>query len=374
MSYGKRGSKKNNNNGYIWAIVCLVAVTAFVVAMITVLMSQILSQNKGEDIPEPTTTVSPTQVSKETTNSVTTPRVTPKVTEKDETKAPNTQTDKPLPPPVTTDKTEEPKEPDVLDFVADLSEFERYMNPTGQYWDDAYLLLVNTKHTLKAGQEDTYPILAPKMTFAKSKDYAYKYYTSLSMNEYAMKALSAMFIEGAANGIKGLDITSAYRSYSRQQSIFSSNCSKTHKWVCENDGTVWIGKSSSCPECKRTSKETLAITQEEIEANVATYSCAPGTSDHQTGLAVDIVQTTLSSRYVLTQIFGDTEAGKWLEENSWKFGFVLRFPADKEDITGIIWEPWHFRFVGRTHAAKMKELNMCLEEYVEYLTETGYFD
>ena len=56
-----------------------------------------------------------------------------------------------------------------------------------------------------------------------------------------------------------------------------------------------------------------------------------------------------------------------------EFGFILRFPEDKQDVTGIIYEPWHFRYVGRYHATRMHELNMCLEEYIDYLTENDYF-
>ena len=70
--------------------------------------------------------------------------------------------------------------------------------------------------------------------------------------------------------------------------------------------------------------------------------------------------------------FAASEAGKWLQENCYKFGFVLRFPEDKTDITGILYESWHFRYVGRYHATRMKELGMCLEEYVEYLMPYGY--
>lgn len=264
------------------------------------------------------------------------------------------------------------------EFKADLGAYMPYIDPTGDRWDDAYLMLVNVDHRLEPNQEKSYPILGGLTAFSDSEDYDYRYSPALKMNENAMKALSAMFLEAEANGIEGLDITSAYRSYSRQSTIFQSNCDKTYHWLCADDGcaTDWIGKDSKCPLCgKRSSDNSLPITQEEKEANVATYSCAPGTSDHQTGLAVDVVDTTLPSRFnQLIQEYGETESGKWLAENCWKFGFVLRFPPDKEESTGIIYEPWHFRFVGRTHAEKMHELNMCLEEYSAYLESTGYFD
>lgn len=81
----------------------------------------------------------------------------------------------------------------------------------------------------------------------------------------------------------------------------------------------------------------------------------PGMSEHQTGLAVDInsVQRDASILY------------KWLKDNSYKYGFVLRFPEEKKKITGIIYEPWHFRYVGKEAAAIMKREDLCLEEYVK---------
>ena len=68
-----------------------------------------------------------------------------------------------------------------------------------------------------------------------------------------------------------------------------------------------------------------------------------------------------------SQRFAEKDAYKWLIENAHKFGFILRFPEDKEEITGYSFEPWHYRFVGRYHAAEMYRLGMCREEYVAYL-------
>ena len=88
----------------------------------------------------------------------------------------------------------------------------------------------------------------------------------------------------------------------------------------------------------------------------------PGASEHQVGLALDIVCSTY---YRLDEAFGDTEAGKWLAENSYQYGFILRYPKDKEEITGIEYEPWHFRYVGKEAAKEMTEQKLTLEEYVE---------
>ena len=86
----------------------------------------------------------------------------------------------------------------------------------------------------------------------------------------------------------------------------------------------------------------------------------PGSSEHQVGLAIDIITDGYSS---LDEGFGNTAAGKWLAENSYRYGFVLRYPAGKEEITSIEFEPWHFRYVGVDAATIMAQNGMCLEEF-----------
>lgn len=86
----------------------------------------------------------------------------------------------------------------------------------------------------------------------------------------------------------------------------------------------------------------------------------PGCSEHEVGLALDITSDTFVD---LIQGFADTEEGKWLDEHSHEYGFTLRYPAGKEYITGIEYEPWHFRYVGREAAGIMKEEGLCLEEF-----------
>lgn len=103
--------------------------------------------------------------------------------------------------------------------------------------------------------------------------------------------------------------------------------------------------------------------EEEAYANARLTIQAPGHSEHHTGLAVDF-------NYVSAD-FRDTEEYAWLQAHAAEYGFVERYPADKEEITGIDYEPWHFRYVGREHAEAMNRLGMCLEEYVQYCKEQG---
>ncbi len=104
---------------------------------------------------------------------------------------------------------------------------------------------------------------------------------------------------------------------------------------------------------------------DEAAVKAATVVAYPGTSEHQMGLALDIVDSHYRN---LDEWQAETATQKWLMENSWKFGFILRYPTDKGAITGIIYEPWHYRYVGKELAAELHELNLCLEEYVNMLT------
>ena len=132
-----------------------------------------------------------------------------------------------------------------------------------------------------------------------------------------------------------LVICSPYRDYDRQEMLFNQKVKS------------YMEQGMSFMEAYIQSSHTIAV---------------PGASEHQVGLALDIVCSTY---YRLDEAFGDTEAGKWLAENSYQYGFILRYPKDKEEITGIEYEPWHFRYVGKEAAKEMTEQKLTLEEYVE---------
>lgn len=150
----------------------------------------------------------------------------------------------------------------------------------------------------------------------------------------AIKYLKQMMSDMSKDKIKNVWVQSAYRSVERQKELYDASVSKYLKQ----------GK-----------------TQEEAEKLTDEYINKPGSSDHNLGLAVDF-------NYVDNK-FEDLDAFKWLKKNAENYGFILRYPKDKEDITKIAYESWHWRYVGEEHAKKMNELNMCLEEYIEYLSE-----
>ena len=105
------------------------------------------------------------------------------------------------------------------------------------------------------------------------------------------------------------------------------------------------------------------MSQEEAQELSLRTIARPGYSEHHTGLAVDLND--------VSDNFEETEAYRWLQAHSADYGFVQRYRQDKVDITGIDNESWHYRYVGVEHAQEMNRLDLCLEEYVEYLKEQG---
>lgn len=107
--------------------------------------------------------------------------------------------------------------------------------------------------------------------------------------------------------------------------------------------------------------------KDEAENKAAFWVARPGTSEHQLGLAIDIVS---KDNQRLDPSQESTIEQQWLMANSYKYGFILRYPTDKSDITKIGYEPWHYRYVGKNHARKIKELDVCLEEYLSLINKS----
>lgn len=99
--------------------------------------------------------------------------------------------------------------------------------------------------------------------------------------------------------------------------------------------------------------------EEDSIALAKQYVAEPGTSEHELGISVDINANN--------DVSLDDTVYTWLDENAYKYGFIKRYPENKIDITGINNEPWHYRYVGKKAAAEMKEMDMCLEEYLDYI-------
>jgi zinc D-Ala-D-Ala carboxypeptidase len=146
------------------------------------------------------------------------------------------------------------------------------------------------------------------------------------MRVEAAEALEKMFVGARNDGIE-LAAVSGYRSYGRQETLFDAEVNK-------------VGEEKALQAVAR-----------------------PGSSEHQTGLTMDISSKT--NNFNLNEQFGKTKEGVWLAHNAHKYGFILRYPKGKEDLTGYMYEPWHFRYVGIKAATEIYENEWTLEEYFE---------
>lgn len=144
-------------------------------------------------------------------------------------------------------------------------------------------------------------------------------------------SLQDMFDDARAKGLH-LFVAAGYRTEEKQRQLL------------EEKTEAYINEGHSRSKARELAEEWVAV---------------PGTSEHQIGIAVDInADTKYSSR---DSVYG------WLEKNSWKYGFIRRYPPDKTEITGVINEPWHFRYVGKEAAQEIYSQGICLEEYIEML-------
>lgn len=108
--------------------------------------------------------------------------------------------------------------------------------------------------------------------------------------------------------------------------------------------------------------QNIGYSREDAEKEARKWITEPGESEHHTGLAMDIIDLDYQ---ILDEKQKDTGTQKWLMEHCWEYGFVLRYPENKKDITHIDSESWHYRYVGKEHAKRMHDTGLCLEEYVE---------
>ena len=181
------------------------------------------------------------------------------------------------------------------------------------------LLLANTQNPLPDGYEP------PQLTTIDA--------AGRQVDSRIADALQQMIAAAQEDGAH-LVVTSAYRSYERQEELFVSMI-----------------------------REYLAMGYSNAEAYAATKRLrnVPGTSEHQTGLTVDIIS---QSYWQLDEGYAETYEAQWLKEHAAEYGFILRYPKDKTAITGTSFEPWHYRYVGVEDAQKIMAQGLCLEEYL----------
>ena len=181
------------------------------------------------------------------------------------------------------------------------------------------LALINKDHALPS---DYIPpdLVTPNVRFPFTEELPKK-----QLRKIAAQALEELFV-AADEANLNLFAQSGYRSYERQDAIFASNVQKHGEKIAN------------------------------------TFSARPGQSEHQSGLTMDVTSPDVD--FQLITEFGETKEGKWLQEHACDFGFIIRYPEGKEEITKYEYEPWHLRFVGKKAAKEIKENNLTLEEYL----------
>ena len=223
-----------------------------------------------------------------------------------------------------------------FDYKTDISEVHKVLDTK----DKRFLILVNKENPVGSDYEPD-----------SLADVDSKYTTngkSISLQKDAAKAAEALIKEMRACGIENVSITSGYRSYQRQKTLFEGYLA-TEKL----NHPTW--------------------SDSKIRDLVLSYSAEAGKSEHHTGLCVDLMtdemldlvnygSETDYSEY--DKGFAETEAFEWLQDNAHKFGFILRYPEDMTDITGYSYESWHYRFVGVAAATEIYEKGITLEEYL----------
>ena len=215
-------------------------------------------------------------------------------------------------------------------------------------FNPTYLLLANKVHVLGA---DYVPANLKVLACATNNK-------TVELESRAADAVCAMMAEMRADGITNISVTSGYRDFSYQSALFDHYCRLEMRTFTE-DAKAYLG--ADYLKTHYYDQGLTGLTYEDACRVVLSYSAYPGTSEHQTGLCVDFIGSEMSS---LTNAFEDTEAFAWLSQNAYKFGFILRYPADKTDVTGYSYESWHYRFVGREAATDIYFGNLTLEEYL----------
>lgn len=222
-----------------------------------------------------------------------------------------------------------------FDYVTDVSAYLEYINSKDQYIS----ILANKQHSIG---EDFSP--------AKLVEIPKKYRRTdrvLKLDLTAEKALEAMMQDMFALGIDDVRVQSAYRTYAEQQNLFNNYVN---------------------------SEINKGLSREEAIANANKYSARPEYSEHRTGLCVDFFVPSCmlelenygyEGSYPNDVGFTETNAYPWLLKNCWKYGFILRYPEDKVDITGYSYESWHYRFVGLEVASIIHQTGLSYEEYLE---------
>ena len=236
----------------------------------------------------------------------------------------------------------------VSEKVVEIGQGIKLINENYNYvnlnWQEplGYVFLVNKKYPLNKDYEDQ------SLKEIKSP-YLQPLYNNMRLAEEALFNLEKMGKDFNKETRNPMILVSTYRDYAHQDRLFTAR-------IASN-------------------RASLGLNYEDAYNKAAEIIAIPGTSEHQSGLAIDFSNKSLIQKgRTLVADFSQEKEGKWLLQNAQKYGFILRYPKDKTDITEIVFEPWHYRYVGHPHAEIIDENGWALEEYLEYLErERKYF-
>ncbi len=214
-------------------------------------------------------------------------------------------------------------------FVSDLSLYEEFMNPENR---DDYLLLVNADYPLP----QSYVPETVEINDIRRDGRPVQY-----LDFVVERAAHAMIMELAANGYPDITLRLGYRSFSKQR-LYYDNMVKDYM---------------------------KTMTEEQAKGAVSSVAQIAGANPQQTGYS--FVLNNQDDDY--SNAFSRDPAYAWLLENCWKFGFIIRYPADKTAETGMAFQPYFFTYVGRYHAMRIMEQGLSMEEYIVQLEERNYF-
>ena len=209
-------------------------------------------------------------------------------------------------------------------FLAAKSEVNFYENIQMVNNSDSYQVLVNKNFALSSEY-------APEdMRIIQVLDSSQNLNLTIKLRSRAADMVEALFAAAREDGYELLAV-SGYRSYPHQKDLYEYYVKKHGKKEADS------------------------------------FSARPGHSEHQTGLALDVSASSLEGK--IDKDFGLTQEGAWLVKNAPRFGFIIRYPREREEDTGFIYEPWHLRYVGVAPANIMEQNNWIFEDYVEQVLE-----
>ena len=238
-----------------------------------------------------------------------------------------------------------PAEAEEEELLIEETEEEESASGTGAEWDfplapedlnPDFIVLANKQYLLEKGFYVQPLVKVRKLQLkkdgsVKTAGVRWAVGSQMKLQEDCYKALVEMSDAARADGYN-LYLKSAYRSWQTQNTMYKNRLKKNHG---KDDG--WVSK--------------------------------PGASDHQTGLGCDVIPRSWIKAEGMNSKMAKEPECVWMAEHCQEYGFILRYPADKEDVTGINFEPWHMRYVGIPAATYIMENGLCLEEFTEQLQQ-----